>query len=245
VKQAEKWPRGYCGVACRDADFKRPEAERFWEKVRICEHGKWCKQCCWPWQAGTSGKGKYGSFKRRVHGALVNVSAHTYAWETVNGPMPEGLQGNHICIAMPLCCNPAHVYAGTRKDNWQDALLQGRAKPGWSSESTRGHKNGRAKLTEDDVRAIRYSEDATHSLAERYQVSMSMIRAIKRHTTWQHLAWEEGEPEAQKAPKTPLTPAQIRTIRTSAQTLEELAACYHVSTATIRRIKRGITHKDI
>lgn len=52
--------------------------------------------------------------------------AHRVAWELANGPIPPGLDICHTCDNPP-CCNPDHLFLGTRRDNMQDAKAKGRA----------------------------------------------------------------------------------------------------------------------
>ncbi len=47
-----------------------------------------------------------------------NGLAHRYAYETMVGPIPEGLQIDHIC-QVQRCVNPAHLEPVTPKVNMQ------------------------------------------------------------------------------------------------------------------------------
>lgn len=80
----------------------RPVAERFWAKVRKTA-------TCWLWQG--SQKNGYGRF--RVHkGAGGLRQAHAVAYELLVGPIPPGLQIDHVrargCLHR-ACVNPAHL----------------------------------------------------------------------------------------------------------------------------------------
>ena len=69
--------------------------ERFFAKVR--ERG-----ACWVWRGGTgSGYGRFRSGGR-------NVGAHRYSWTLFKGPIPDGLQLDHLCRNR-LCVNPDHL----------------------------------------------------------------------------------------------------------------------------------------
>lgn len=50
-------------------------------------------------------------------------------WEHENGPIPVGMLACHHCDNPP-CCNPAHVFIGTHKDNARDMARKGRARGG-------------------------------------------------------------------------------------------------------------------
>lgn len=91
-----------------------PELEpRFWSKVDIREWDE-----CWPWTAATS-SGGYGRFSiggttRRL------VQAHRVAYELLVGPIPEGLELDHVrawgCVHRD-CCNPLHLEPVTTIEN--------------------------------------------------------------------------------------------------------------------------------
>ena len=79
-------------------------AARFWAKVDRTDD-------CWNWTASGNGKG-YGSFK--VAGRV--VKAHRFAYELLVGPVPEGLQIDHLCRNR-ACVNPEHLEPVTSKIN--------------------------------------------------------------------------------------------------------------------------------
>lgn len=92
----------------------RPVEVRFWEKV-VKGPG------CWSWTSSTSEKGGYGFLSDRGE----KVYAHRLSWELHRGPIPVGLWVLHSCDNPP-CCNPEHLFLGTRTDNMQDAARKGR-----------------------------------------------------------------------------------------------------------------------
>lgn len=83
---------------------KVPVEVRFWSKVD--KGGD-----CWLWTAARSGDG-YGHLK--VDGR--NVKAHRLAYELEVGPIPPGLDIDHLC-RVPLCVNPAHMEPVSRRTN--------------------------------------------------------------------------------------------------------------------------------
>jgi hypothetical protein len=90
----------------------KPEAERFWPQVDFDGPGG-----CWLW-TGQANKGGYGAFSvgSRYDGNRRGVRAHRWAYEALVGPIPEGLQLDHLC-RNPPCVNPAHLEPVTHAEN--------------------------------------------------------------------------------------------------------------------------------
>jgi len=70
---------------------------------------------CWNWTGPRGGRGHYGSITlpgRR------SAYAHRWAYEHYVGPIPDGLEIDHLC-RNTLCVNPDHLEAVTHKVNMQ------------------------------------------------------------------------------------------------------------------------------
>lgn len=80
--------------------------DRFWEKVEKAGPDE-----CWGWTAATYHNG-YGSFWNGQR----TMRAHRFAYERLVGPIPEGLQIDHLC-RNPACVNPGHLEPVTRREN--------------------------------------------------------------------------------------------------------------------------------
>lgn len=92
-------------------------SERFWAKVDrngpVPEHDPRLGPC-WLWTAYTCPEG-YGRFVAR-DAVLPSTLAHRIAWTWANGPVPEGLELDHLCRVRG-CVNPAHLEPVTGQEN--------------------------------------------------------------------------------------------------------------------------------
>lgn len=78
--------------------------DRFWVRVRPTGF-------CWEW-TGRPNKGGYGQVTRRGKPRLV----HRLAYEMLVGPIPEGLDLDHLC-RNTICVNPDHLEPVTNREN--------------------------------------------------------------------------------------------------------------------------------
>lgn len=143
----------------------------FWVKVRRTRG-------CWKWTAACNRAG-YGHF----WWAGVCYLAHRFSWEMHNGPIPDGLLVCHRCDN-PECVRPDHLFLGTHSDNAADRHTKRR------DGDHRGTANGRARLTEADVHAIRTAWDAgdrVEDIAERFDISEPTACQVGTRKTWAHL----------------------------------------------------------
>ena len=88
--------------------------ERFNEKVDRSGG----PDACWPWMGATNNpkRGRpSGTCSERSDGIDRKRTAHSVAWETANGPAPDGSRVVRVC-ENALCCNHAHMTleAGSR-----------------------------------------------------------------------------------------------------------------------------------
>jgi hypothetical protein len=86
------------------AQVKGDDRRRFWSKANRADG-------CWEW-SGTIDVQGYGVFAVDSHPR----SAHRYSYELLVGPIPEGLQIDHLCRNR-RCVNPDHLEAVTAKVN--------------------------------------------------------------------------------------------------------------------------------
>ncbi|KKN74894.1 hypothetical protein LCGC14_0386430 [marine sediment metagenome] len=81
--------------------------DNFWSRVLKTD-------TCWLWRGVTS-QG-YGRSPIRCDGKYIYALAHRVAYEELVGPIPEGLQLDHLC-RVRNCVNPAHLEAVTSGEN--------------------------------------------------------------------------------------------------------------------------------
>lgn len=68
---------------------------------------------CWIWRGRLNGSGSgYGVF---WNGKRL-MSASRWAYENAHGPLPDGLEPDHLCRVRD-CVNPAHLEAVTHREN--------------------------------------------------------------------------------------------------------------------------------
>src|SRR5262245_52922653 len=137
------------------APARIPLEERFWPKVLKTD-------TCWLWQAQLNNNG-YGCFGvwREDKGRYWPTYAHRLAWIFLRGPIPDGLNVLHHCDT-PACVNPDHLWLGTQADNAADCWERGRHPPLPISM---------AKLSPEQVRAIRKDNRRVHVIASEYGVT--------------------------------------------------------------------------
>jgi hypothetical protein len=171
----------YCSMHYRRLKFtgtlsggkkeRLPLVDRFWKKVQKTNG-------CWIWTGGKQDRG-YGVIGSGGKGGR-QLLAHRYSYQLHHGEIPDGLVVMHSCDN-PSCVNPAHLSAGTWKDNTVDALKKGRLKTIFGN----GENNARAKLKEDDVRYIKsHPEIRSVDLAKMFNVSPQTICCVRKGRHW-------------------------------------------------------------
>jgi hypothetical protein len=100
----------------------------FMKKVSVNSKG------CWIW-TGYVNKTGYGCF--HGHGNKT-IRAHKFGYEMKNGPVPMGLQLDHLC-RVKKCVNPDHLEAVTAKINSNRAPVIGFKINEMKTECPKGH----------------------------------------------------------------------------------------------------------
>jgi hypothetical protein len=152
--------------------IKEPAEVRFWRAVDV--RGK---DQCWEWMGALHYKG-YGEFAPI---AKHKTKSHRFAWESKNGPIPDGKMVCHKCDNRP-CCNPSHLFLGNAKTNMDDCTNKMR--------HCHGEKSPKAKLTESDVIAIRNADKTKRtrlSIAKEFGISGRQVTSVCRYESWKHI----------------------------------------------------------
>lgn len=122
-----------------------PLEDRFWIKVDRAGPMSEARPdlgSCWIWTASVKPNG-YSQFAMRHEGKKLVVHAHRLAYELHVGPIPPGLQLDHLC-RIRRCVRPSHLEPVTQQEN----LRRGRSGV-WQTEKTHcpaGHPYSGANL---------------------------------------------------------------------------------------------------
>ncbi len=162
------------------APYVRPvgptDEERFYAKVSKTPN----ETGCLDWLGGL--RNGYGHFNTRGK----YFYAHRLAWELVNGPIPPGMCACHACDRR-ICCNPAHIFIGSKAENMHDMIAKGRAD---HTDNCRGEAVGTSKLTAIQVMEIRspqYGGWTLEDIASQYNVSKQLVWQILHRKAWKHI----------------------------------------------------------
>lgn len=155
------------------------DSNTFWESIEK----NVAEGACWEWTKAKDRRG-YG----RLYFQGKTLLAHRLAYSLMNGVLDPGICVCHRCDN-PSCCNPSHLFLGTKADNHQDMMSKGRhpsiTSPGYHS---RGESHNQAKLTDAQVLeivALYANEDISQrKLAAMYGVSQRTITKIVLGIGW-------------------------------------------------------------
>lgn len=183
--------RSSCSGSNSVPEFSLIVRRKFWSRVVIDSSG------CWLWH-GYKDQGGYGLF---YSGRMYR--AHRVAYSLSHGPLTPGLVIMHLCDTVG-CVRPGHLREGTHQENVLDCWRKGRNRQVPTGDdhhlrirpelAPRGERNGNAKLTDAQVRAIkrRLRNGENHlALADELGLKRGMLWAIKTERIWRHIPWDE------------------------------------------------------
>ena len=135
---------------------------------------------CLIWPFGRAGKGYAGPIWPSGSSER-SITAGRYMCELVNGAPPtDSHEAAHSCgNGAKGCIHPKHLRWATPSENEADKAGHGTRLIGMAQP--------RAKLTDDDVRAIRRGGASQQALADRYGVSRNAVRQVLSGKTWRHV----------------------------------------------------------
>jgi hypothetical protein len=123
-------------------------------------------------------------------------TCHKLMWELKNGEVPEGMEVCHSCDEKYTvdskenrrCCEPSHLYLGTRKENAERMKQLGRAKGGAKPGDGVGEENGNCKMT--DAKLLEFYNKSNgplaygglKKLAKEYGISYPLAQKIRGGT---------------------------------------------------------------
>ena len=152
-------------------NISKQDEERFWSYVDKSRG----PDAPWLW-VGQLDRDGYGVVS--INGR--KQRAHRVSYYLEYGELPEVVRHKND---VRQDVNAAHLEGGTQLDNIRDRQRRDR--------QAKGIRNGRARLSPDDVRSIRqrYQEGGVtyRKLARDYAVDHTTIGQIIRRETWQHL----------------------------------------------------------
>lgn len=158
----------------KEINLSPDEADRFWQNVAVKTPSD-----CWLWTLSVDlyGYGRFSTHKR-------HLKAHRVSWTLTNGVIPDAMRvcHNYPTGDNPLCCNPAHLFLGTQKENMEDAAKKWR--------TFRGSIGVVYKVTEEDIPVIRRRAltESALKVGLDYGITRTAVTAICRRERWAHVA---------------------------------------------------------
>lgn len=156
-----------------------PRVRKTTEFIKAAAASESSECILWPYaQAGEGAKEGLGYGKIHFQGR--QTYAHIAACILKHGPKPTPQhEAEHLCGAK-LCCNGNHVAWAVHEVNCRRRLDHG--------TQPLGDDHGMAKLTPDQVRAIRLSPQTGRFIAAFYGVSPALVSLIRSRKLWRHVA---------------------------------------------------------
>lgn len=124
--------------------------------------------------------GKCGSGYPMVFRDGVPVRGHAVIAESFHGPKPPQKQEAAHSCGNKACINPRHIRWASWQENSADKFKHGKQPLGLSNHA--------AKLTDDEVRAVRSSTGSAKVVAKKYGIHWRYVYKLRRGDARKHLA---------------------------------------------------------
>lgn len=135
---------------------------------------------CWVIKRKDNKKNRYGRLKIYVDSIPKYIGMHQASYLVYKGNITDGMWVLHKCNNSH-CCNPEHLYLGTRQDNERDKANSGIMKGG-----NHPHTN----LSNEQVKEIKeliLVGKTNGDIAKLYKVRKLVISKIRCNKTWVHI----------------------------------------------------------
>ena len=198
---------------------------------------------CWPW---------LGPVEPAGYGLLTLGGNHdrVHRWAYVfhhRKPIGRYSPRRSLCICHECdnrsCCNPKHLFEGTDADNAADMAQKGRVQ--------RGEAHYAAKLTAEQVLAIRLDPRPSRAVATEYGVRYSTVNHLRKDGSWPSLgpvvmatlqpAPRLNQARGERSAMAMLTEEQVYAIRADPRSGREIAADLGIGLQNVYQIKRRKT----
>jgi len=124
---------------------------------------------CWIWKGNPR---KNGYCRTSYKGKSWYI--HRLSYTAFIGKIPDGEDVCHKCD-IRACCNPEHLFTGTRRDNMQDAKNKGRVATGSSLPHSKLSIKDKKFILDEIKQNVEYKE-----IAKKYNVVPGSISRIGR-----------------------------------------------------------------
>lgn len=139
---------------------------------------------CWEW----TGERRGGYGRVCINGK--KIQAHRLSYSVFVGDVPPEMFVCHRCDN-PCCLNPTHLFLGTTQDNMDDCRRKNRTASGHRSTAARypervarGERHPCAKLSIEQVQAIRRDTRPQKEIAREFGIYQSAVSKIKNRKRW-------------------------------------------------------------